>query len=71
VAYASTPRCGGLSKRPNRVSSVWWGVLSNAGARVPAIDTVDRRILYNVRHRLGKFVNGADYAAPNPYWPPL
>jgi hypothetical protein len=71
VAYASTPRCGGLSKRPNRVSSVWWGVLSNAGARVPAVDAVDRQILYNVRHRLGKFVNGADYAAPNPYWPPL
>jgi hypothetical protein len=71
VAYAATPRCGGLSKRPNRVSSVWWAVLSNAGARGPVLDAVDRRILYNVRHRLGKFFNGADFPAPNPYWPPL
>jgi hypothetical protein len=71
VAYASTPRCGGLSKQPNPVSSVWWSVLSNAGARVPAVDSVDRRVLYNVRHRLGKFFNGVDFPAPNPYWPPL
>jgi hypothetical protein len=71
VVYASTPRCGGLSKHPNRVSSVWWSVLSNAGARLPAVDAVDRRILSNVRHRLGKWVNGAGFLPPNPIWPLL
>ena len=71
VVYAPTPRCGGLSKHPNPVSTVWWGVLSNAGARDPGVDSVDRRILSNVRHRAGQFFNGVDYSAPNPYWPPL
>ena len=64
VAAAST-------KRPWPVNTVFFSVLSNVGARLPALDSVDRRVIRDVRHRVGKYFNGAGFPAPNPYWPSL
>jgi len=71
VVYAGTPRCGGVSKRPWPVNTVFFSVLSNVGARMPTLDSVDRRVIRNVRQRDGKYFNGVGFPAPNPYWPSL
>lgn len=71
VVYAATSRCGGPSVYASPVETVYSTVLSNVGPRLPAIDSVDRRIKSNVRNRLGRFFNGVGYPAPNPYWPTL
>jgi len=71
VVYASTSRCGGLSVHASPVGGVLNTVLTNVGPRLPAVDSVDRRIKSNVRNRLGRFFNGVGYPAPNPYWPTL
>ena len=71
VQYAATPRCGGYSKRPWPVRGVFFSVMTNVGARLPVLDSVDRRVISNVRHRTGPFFNGINYAAPHPYWPLL
>jgi pectate lyase len=71
VVYAATSRCGGLSVHASPVGGVLNKVLTNVGPRLPAIDSVDRRIKSNVRNRLGRFFNGVGYSAPHPYWPTL
>ena len=45
------------------VETVYNKVLSNVGARLPTVDSVDRRIKSNVRNRLGSFFNGVGYPA--------
>ena len=69
VVYATTARCGGLSVHASPVATVYNSVLTNVGARLPAVDTVDRRVIYNVRNRVGRFFNGVGYSPPHPYWP--
>jgi hypothetical protein len=71
TVYATYPRCGGPSVTPRPVSTVMSTVLAHAGARLPIRDTVDQRVINNVRNRIGRFFNGMDYPAPNPYWPSL
>ena len=71
VVYAASARCGGLSTHASPVETVYSSVLSNVGARIPAVDSVDRRVKANVRNRLGRFFNGVGYRAPHPYWPTL
>ena len=67
--YATTARCNGLSVHASPVSTVYNGVLTRVGARVPVVDAVDRRVINNVRDRLGRFFNGVGFPGPNPYWP--
>jgi hypothetical protein len=43
--------------------------MSGAGAILPLRDSVDRRVIANVRNRVGRYFNGAGYSGPNPYWP--
>lgn len=71
VVYASSVRCGGLSVKVSPVSLLYASVLSQVGARLPVVDRVDRRVISNVKRRVGRFYNGVDYAAPHPYWPTL
>ncbi|HET6379547.1 MAG TPA: hypothetical protein VFH63_00730, partial [candidate division Zixibacteria bacterium] len=66
---AASPRCGGLSVTPEAADAAYAGVIANAGATAPLRDAVDVRVIDNVTSRKGSFVNGAGYAAPNPYWP--
>jgi hypothetical protein len=71
VVYAATARCGGLSVHPTPVAAVYGTVLANVGARLPVVDSVDRRVKFNVVHRAGRFFNGVGFSPPNPYWPRL
>jgi hypothetical protein len=68
LVYAGTARCGGLSVSPGTPRNALDAVIASAGARMPYRDRVDRRIIHNVIDRQGKYFNGADYAAPNPYY---
>jgi pectate lyase len=67
--YASTARCGSLSVTPQSAQTAYASVLANAGATLPVRDTVDERIISNVKSRTGSFMNGSGASAPNPYWP--
>jgi hypothetical protein len=71
VVYAGSARCGGLSVTPTTAGVVYGDVLNTAGVRLPSLDSVDARIIRNVRLRLGAYYNGVDFNAPNPYWPSL
>lgn len=66
--YASSARCGGLSVTPGTPASGYHAVLPSAGAMLPWRDEKDRRIIRNVAERQGKYFNGVDYPAPNPYY---
>jgi pectate lyase len=66
--YASSARCDGLSVTPRTPSNGYHAVLSEAGAMLPWRDEKDRRIIRNVRQRIGKYFNGIDYPEPNPYY---
>jgi pectate lyase len=66
--YASSVRCGGLSVTRTAADSARDSVLASAGATLPWRDEKDRRIMRNVRERQGKYFNGVDYRAPNPYY---
>lgn len=65
--FTSQPRCGGLSVRGGSASDARAIVLREAGATLPRRDDVDRRVIANVRNRVGPFFNGAGYPSPNPY----
>jgi hypothetical protein len=67
--FAAKARCGGLSVRKGLASDAYTIVLRTAGSTLPSRDTVDGRVIQNVRDRAGKYFNGAGYPAPNPYWP--
>lgn len=67
--FASTARCGGLSVRRQPAFEARAAVMSGAGAILPLRDSVDRRVIANVRNRVGRYFNGAGYSGPNPYWP--
>jgi pectate lyase len=67
--FAATARCGGLSVRRQPASEARAAVMAGAGAVLPVRDSVDRRVIANVRNRVGRYFNGAGYPAPNPYWP--
>jgi pectate lyase len=71
TVYANSARCGGASVRARPVGTVMATVLNTVGARQPMRDTVDRRVISNARHRLGRFFNGVGHPKPNPYWPSL
>jgi hypothetical protein len=66
--YASSPRCGGLSVTVRSQSAAHDAVRSSAGATLPWRDQKDRRIMQNVVERRGKYFNGVDFPAPNPYY---
>jgi pectate lyase len=65
--FTGQPRCGGLSVRRGSASDARAAVLRGAGATLPSRDAVDRRVIGNVRDRVGRYFNGAGYPAPNPY----
>jgi hypothetical protein len=67
--YAGSPRCGGLSAPAGDPAAAYAAVLDRVGAIAPLRDAVDRRLIDNVLSRSGRFVNGAGYPGPNPYWP--
>lgn len=67
--FVSSARCGGLSVRKQPASDAYATVLRSAGNMLPRRDSVDARVIQNVRDRIGKYFNGAGYPAPNPYWP--
>jgi hypothetical protein len=71
VVYAASARCGGLSVHASPVPTVLNSVLTNVGAKLPVRDAIDRRVIFNVRNRVGRYFNGVGYAAPHPYWPTL
>jgi pectate lyase len=66
--YASSVRCGGLSVTRGTPHSARDAVLASAGATLPWRDEKDRRIIKNVVQRQGKYFNGVDFKAPNPYY---
>jgi hypothetical protein len=71
IVYAGSVRCYRVSVHPSPASGVYYAVLTNVGARLPVVDSVDRRVINNVKNRAGSFYNGVDFRTPHPYWPQL
>lgn len=65
--YASSVRCGGLSVAQGSTVDALEAVKASAGATRPWRDAPDVRIMRNLRDRQGKYFNGVNYPAPNPY----
>lgn len=67
--FTSTPLCRGLSVKRQPAADAYKIVLRTAGATSPVRDEVDRRVISNVKNRIGRYFNGEGNPAPNPYWP--
>jgi pectate lyase len=65
--FAARPKCGGISVPRVSAYAARAAVLHGAGATSPRRDAVDRRVISNVRNRVGRYFNGAGYPPPNPY----
>ena len=67
--FIGIPRCGGLSVHAESAFDARESVLRNAGATLPARDSVDRRVIRTLKNREGRYFNGVGHRSPNPYWP--
>jgi hypothetical protein len=67
TVYAAQPFP--LSIAPEPAAAAYERVLREVGANLPVRDSVDQRIVNNVVHRTGEFLNGENKPAPTPVWP--
>jgi hypothetical protein len=70
TVYRTAPGCP-VSVAPTSAADAYARVLSTVGAVRPVRDSVDQRLVDNVRGRTGRFVNGTGQVGPNPDWPAL